>query len=374
MTLFYSNPLNNLQKLQNLIIKCVIVIGYVLGFFPYKWNESEQKYFLRSKFHQILSVIAIVTVIISSLLSFYTYKNYLLSVFIDSKVDIILNSLGVFQYFTSIVIACLTSLLNRVKVLKTFNKILFLKKHILKLNKNPLLDARLFKLFLCRWVVGALIIVSISLVADEATTEIMDGYSNEILSLLVFAVQYTWYTASVTALLCCTLFASHLVQVITLDLIDTLRKLRWLNQLGNKMKPSHILFEHYKLIDRIDYLSFCHLEVIRFVYLLTSLAQFSLLGIILNIFTTIISNTGYIYVGVFWKGKLENEKSRVEVMNNVAFLWFAFNELYFINVGPQILLDRVSRLQKIVGSASTFVGKRDLHANKSVSLIDEHLL
>lgn len=366
-TLLYSNPLNYIQKLQNFITKFVIVIGYILGFFPYKWCSYRQQYFLRSKTHQVLSVISIVSTIISSFSSLYTYKNYIFGTFIKSKIDVILNLLSVSQFFVSVILACLTSLLNRIKVLKSFNKIIFLKKNVLKLNKNPHLDTKYFKLFMYRWVVGALIVASISFFTDEAAAIVMDGHSCGILSLVVFSVQYTWYTASVTALLCCSLFASHLVRVITIDLKEILQRLRRLKR-WNKIKPGQFMFELCELSDRIDYLGFCHFEIIQFVQMLTSLAEISLLGIACNIFTSIITDTANIYLGLFRKDSAENEQSHVELMTSFAYLWFAFNELYFMNVGPQELLNRMLKLQRVVGTASTLIKKGNDHVDKSVSV------
>lgn len=367
MAIWYSYPHNNLQKLQNFMTKFTIRVCHILGCFPYKWNSSQENYSLGTKLQLVLSVISIMFAIITSFTSLYTYQSYIFGASMVSNLDVILNVLSVTQFFISIVITCLTALFNRVRAMNLFNRVLYLKKHVLKLNTDPFSDSKLFKIILFRCCTGAVLIFSITFLADEATSNLIHGHSIWILKFLMFFVHYTWYTTAVTSLLCSSLFAAHLIRVITAELKDIIKKLRWLRK-TDQIKPGQMMFELCKLSDRIDNLSFCHLEVIKFVQLITSLTQIAILGVSCNVFTSIITNTGNIYVRLFSKDVIISEFRLTEIKIYFAYIWFALNEVYLMNYGPQKFLKRVLKLQKLVGNVSMFMEKSDNHVNKSVSI------
>lgn len=365
MSLLYSRPLNYQQKLQNVMVHYVMVWGWILGMMSFKWSAKTGRYVIGSKISQKLRILPISLTIITSIYSVYTFKKNILGNFIDTEIDIILNVMIVVQFFMCVILICLVFYLKQSAVLNIFNQVVYLKRIVLKLNKNPLLDSKLSGLFLRRWISGGIIITYISVITSQASKTIPLEPRYIFLVVSGFCVHYIWYTAAVSSLMCCMVFAAHLVRVITIEIKDILAKLKRINSIIDEIKRGQYINELNELSERIDYLKFCYYEVINFIQTMVSVAERPLLLITFNIFMSIITDTGNLYMRAF--RKTYTEKNILEMKIFFGYLWFALNELYFLYYGPQKLLKRVMKLEKVVVSASMVVGKGDNRINKSVS-------
>lgn len=345
--------------------KFTMMCGWFLGFFPFKWNSATEKYVLGSQLQRNLSALSIGTTVISAIISARALKIYVLPKFISKEIDAVLNLIIIYTSFATIILISCIFYIKHAKVLILLNRVLYLKKLILKLNQNPFLDTKLVQIFLLRCVFGMTIFIFIELFT--VLTAVIIEVESFAISIIVtgFALHYSWYTAAVSSLLCCTLFAAHLVRVITIEMNEISSKLQRINRIVCEIKPGQYLNELCELSERIDYLKYCYYEVISFVRMTVKMSEFTFLLITGNIFVSIISDIGHMYLRLFTM-PLTN-KTWQPIMIIFGYFSFALNELFFMTYGSQKLLKRVSNLEKVVGSAPMIIVKGDNRVGKSVS-------
>lgn len=317
------------------------------------------------KFLNIIKALALPFNIVTSIFSVYGFCTNIAGRFVDTKIDIILNFIIVVQFFTSVCAINLVFYSKTTKILNLLNQVIYLKKLVLRLNDNPFLDNKVVGFFLRRWAASTVIIIYLSIISAEAQITMPIARIYIFLAISGFCYHYIWFITAVSSLLSATLFAAHLMLVITNEMKGILRKWNWINRNRRRLKPGLYLDELWKLSERINYLSFSYFEVMKFVQTMVSIAQISLLLIVCNVFLSIITDTGNLYMRAL--RKTPEPKVLMEMIIFFGFLLFALNELYFMNYGPQKLLNRVKKLQELVSSASMASGRGDNRVDKSVS-------
>lgn len=369
MSLYYQNPLNFLQKLQNFMTSLTIFCGHVFGSAPFQWDHKYGKYILGSKFQQNLSILSIILTVATAVTSLSLYHRSLISKFATTEVDRLLYFIILLLLYTSIIFISCLSYIKRTDCLKVMNLAIYIKQKILKLNRNPNLGDKLFAPFVCRWIILVLVITVMTVIGGKIAKKSDINPLIIFLTLSGFILHIAWYSVSISMLLCCTLFSSHLVHVITIEMEEVLLKLRTIHKRRGQIKPGQYMSELCELSDRIDYLNFCFYQVNRFVGKINSLGEITILLIIGNIFVSIISNTGFWYMEMYVMKETVKDVSKLFIA--ISYLFFVLSDLYLINYGPQILINRVSKLEKVVNT-SFLNGKYDARVDNSVSNLCLH--
>lgn len=367
MTLLYSHPLNFKQKLHNYITRYVFIMGWILGCLPFKWHTKTGKYVQASPFLRKLLILPVSITILESIRSYQRFKDTILIKFIHTEMDMILNLIILSQFYLVVIMTSIICYKNQRKVLNILNQVIYLKRLVLKLNKNPLLDQKMSTIYLNRWTLGGLIITFIANSSSSASKYVPVNPFYVATTVIFFCIHYIWYTCAVSCLLCASLFASHLIRVVTIEMKDILTKYDRINRRLNEIKPGQVMTEMANLSDRVDYLSFCYMEIWNFVQNVVTIMEKLLLLVSSNIFFSIITDTGNLYVRLF-KSSID-EQDVLEIRIFFGYLWFAFNELHFMHYGAEKFLLRFTKLQKIVGQTTLMTDRKvDDRFHKSVSV------
>uniref|UniRef100_A0A336MA15 Gustatory receptor n=1 Tax=Culicoides sonorensis TaxID=179676 RepID=A0A336MA15_CULSO len=353
---------------QQLIFMMVLVtVDYIVIYF------QSNLYIHGTRLRQGIGILSISITILTCCASLYFFMANVIGTFINSKVDIILNVIIVIQFYVSIIIICLNFIKKRNELLQLLNKAIYLKEIALKLKKNPDLDNNFFLYFIHRWVAGTSIVSFIIYATGQAANFITSRFYLIVVMLVLFMIHYMWYTSSVSSLLFCMLFASHLVKVITLEMKICLDALQQLKKLKHHLKPGEFSWKSCEISDRIDYINFCYYEIMQFVRGVISVTESSLLIITGNIFTSIITDIG----NISWR-VLKGHWSQIyyaELLIFSGYLAFAVNELYFLCCGPQKFMNRVLKLQNLIEAGSFhFVRKDDRRLEKSIEIFSLELM